>query len=102
MIEFIVQVLPWWAPLIVAVPAAVLAFRYFGINAALLVAGIAIAATVYARGRKTGAAVEVAKQQRADTKARETIHDIKEDVRSIPSTPAGSKQREERFNRWSK
>lgn len=100
MIDFILYALPWWWPLVIAIPAGLLAARYFGVNAAILVGVLAMAATIYAKGRKAGASVEVAKQQQADTKARDVIHEKKEDVRSIPSTPAGKAERDRRFDRW--
>lgn len=102
MIDFILYALPWWAPMVIGIPAAVLAARYFGINAAIVVGVLAMAATIYAKGRKSGVVAEQVKQERADTKSRSTIHDIKEDVRSIPATPAGNQRRKERFDRWSK
>lgn len=102
MIDFVINVMPWWAPLVVAVPAALLAARYFGVNAAILVGVLAIAATIYAKGRKTGAAVEVQKQRKADDHARDVIAEKKEDVRSIPSTPAGKAERDARFDKWVK
>lgn len=100
MIDLIVNIMPWWAPLIIAVPAALLAARYFGVNAAILVGVLAIAATIYAKGRKTGAAVEVQKQHKADDHARDVILKKKEDVRAIPNTPAGKAERDARFNKW--
>lgn len=102
MIDFIINIMPWWAPLVVAVPAALLAARYFGVNAGILVGVVAIAATIYAKGRKAGAAVEVEKQHKADDHARDVIHETKEDVRAIPNTPAGKAERDERFNKWVK
>lgn len=98
--DFILNLMPWWGWAVVAVPFAFLALRYLGFNGlvAVLVAGAA--AAVYAKGRKAGVTAEHNKQVQADNKARTTIHDIKEDVRSIPSTPAGDQQRKDRFNRW--
>lgn len=100
--DFILNVVPWWAWLVIAIPAAFLCFRYLGFNATIALAAAAAAGAIYAKGRKSGVAVEQAKQERADTKARTTIHDIKEDVRSIPATPKGAAERKERFDRWSK
>ena len=98
--DFILNMLPWWSWVLIAVPFALLALRYLGFNGLITVIAAGAAAAVYAKGRKSGAAVERNKQVQADTKARETIHDIKEDVRSIPSTPAGDQQHKDRFNRW--
>jgi len=100
MIDFILYALPWWAPLVIAVPAGLLAARYFGVNAAILIGVLAIAATIYAKGRKVGSAVEVEKQHKADEHARDFIREKKEDVRAIPNTPAGKAERDARFNKW--
>lgn len=102
MMDWLFNTVPWWGWFVVAAGAGFLAMRWLGFNGliAALVAGAT--AAVYARGRRAGATAEQAKQQQADTKARETIHDIKEDVRSIPATPAGSQERKDRFSRWEK
>lgn len=100
--NWLFDALPWWGWLVIAGGAGLLSLRLFGFNGliAALAAGAALA--TYAKGRKSGVAVEQAKQAQADTKARTTIHDIKEDVRSIPATPKGAAERKERFDRWSK
>jgi stringent starvation protein B len=98
----ILEFMPWWGWTIAAAPLAFLALRYLGFNGMIAVLVAGAAAAVYAKGRKAGVAVERDKQVQADNKSRTTIHDIKEDVRSIPSTPAGDQQRKDRFNRWGK
>lgn len=98
----ILEFMPWWGWGVVAAPFAFLALRYLGFNGMIAVLVAGAAAAVYAKGRKTGVAAERGRQEQADNKARTTIHDIKEDVRSIPNTPAGNQQRKERFDRWSK
>lgn len=100
--NWLFDLLPWWGWMAIAGGVGVLAIRWLGFNGliAALVAGAALA--TYAKGRKAGVTIERAKQQQADTKARETIHDIKEDVRSIPSTPEGKAERDRRVNRWTK
>ena len=100
--DSILDLMPWWGWAVVAAPIAFLAMRYLGFNGLIAVLVAGAAASVYAKGRKAGVAVERNKQVQADTKARETIHDIKEDVRSIPATPAGSQERKDRFSRWEK
>lgn len=100
--NFIFDLIPWWGYLVIAAVAGVLALRWFGIHGLIvaLLAGGAVAS--YARGRRSGVQIERAKQVQADTRAREVIHDRKEDVRSIPNTPAGQTERRERFDRWVK
>ena len=98
--DWILNLVPWWAWLIVAVPIALLALKYLGFNGLLAVLAAGAAAALYAKGRKAGATVERTKQQQADNRARDVIHDKKEDVRSIPSTPAGKAERNKRFDRW--
>ena len=102
MIDFVLASVPWWAWLVIAVPAALLALKYLGFNATIGLLGAGVAATLYARGRARGVQIERAKQTRADQKARDVIHQKKEDVRSIPSTPAGKAERNERFDKWVK
>lgn len=100
--DIILNLVPWWAWLIIAGGAGILALRWLGFNgliAALVLGGIV---ATYAKGRKAGVTAEAAKQQKADNKARDTIHEIKEDVRSIPKTPQGKAERNERVNRWVK
>lgn len=94
--------MPWWGWLAVSGVAGVLALRWFGFNGLIAALVIGAAASTYAKGRRAGATIERAKQDRADTQARETIHEVKEDVRSIPDTPAGKAERDKRFDRWSK
>lgn len=100
MMDLIFNLMPWWGWLVVAAVAAVIAIRLFGFNAAIAVLVAGAAAAVYAKGRKAGVTVERAKQDAADNHARDVIHEKKEDVRSIPDTPAGKAERDERFNRW--
>lgn len=100
--DFILNVVPWWAWIVVAVPIALLALKYLGFNATIGLLGAGVAATLYARGRAQGVQTERAKQQKVDQKARDVIHEKKEDVRSIPATPAGKAERNQRFDRWSK
>lgn len=99
---FLLDLVPWWGWFIVSAGAGVLALRWFGFNGLITALAVGAAAATYAKGRKSGVATERAKQQQADDKARETIHDVKEDVRSIPNTPAGDAERNERFSRWEK
>lgn len=100
--DFILNVMPWWAWGAIAIPAGFLALRFLGFNGLIAVLVAGASAAIYAKGRKAGVTVERGKQQQADNKSRTTIHDIKEDVRSIPSTPAGQAERKERFTRWEK
>lgn len=100
MMDLIFNLMPWWGWLVVSAIAAVITIRLFGFNAAIAVMIAGATAAVYAKGRKTGATVERAKQDAADNHARDVIHEKKEDVRSIPSTPAGKAERDRRFNRW--
>ena len=99
--DWLLNTMPWWGWFVIAAGAGLLSLRLFGFNGliAALVAGAA--ASTYAKGRKAGVTVERAKQQQADTRARDVIHEKKEDVRSIPQTPAGKAERDERFDRWS-
>jgi hypothetical protein len=97
---FLLDLMPWWGWFVISIGAGVLALRWFGFNGLTAALVVGAAASTYAKGRKSGVATEQAKQQQADNKARETIHDIKEDVRSIPDTPAGKAERDERFSRW--
>jgi hypothetical protein len=98
--DIIINLMPWWGWFVLAAPFAFLALRYLGFNGLIAVIALGAAATIYAKGRKAGVAVEREKQVQADNRARTTIHDIKEDVRSIPSTPAGDAERNKRFDRW--
>lgn len=98
----LLDLVPWWGWFAISIGAGVLALRWFGFNGLIAALVIGAAASTYAKGRKAGASTERAKQERADNMARETIHDIKEDVRSIPATPAGDAERDKRFDRWSK
>jgi hypothetical protein len=100
--DWIINAVPWWAWLVIAVPAALLALKYLGFSATIGLLGAGAAAVIYARGKAAGRSVEKERQHRADDAAREIIHEKKEDVRSIPSTPAGQAERNERFDRWSK
>lgn len=102
MTDFIFHLLPWWGWAVIAIPIAFVAFKYLGFNGTIAVIAAGLAATIYAKGRKTGAAVEVEKQHKADDHARDVIHETKEDVRSIPNTPAGKAERNDRFDRWVK
>jgi len=99
-VSWLLDLVPWWGWIIVAAGVGLAAFRVFGLNgliAALLIGGSAAA---YAKGRKAGVADQHAKQVAADTKAKDTIHDVKENVRAIPKTPAGKAERDKRFDRW--
>lgn len=98
--DLIFNLMPWWGWLVVSAVAAAIAIRLFGFNTAIAVLIAGATAAVYTKGRKTGATVERAKQDAADNRARDVIHEKKEDVRSIPSTPAGKAERDQRFNRW--
>jgi len=96
------DLLPWWWPLAAALPIGLVLWIYFGLNgllAALLAGGVA---SVYARGRRAGVTAERVKQRQADDQARQTIHEIKEDVRAIPASSEGKAERDRRFDRWSK
>lgn len=96
------DLLPWWWPLAAALPLGLLLWRYFGLNGLLAALFAGAAGAIHARGRKAGVTAEREKQNKADDHARQTIHEIKEDVRSIPATPAGDAERNRRFDRWSK
>lgn len=100
--DWLFHLVPWWAWLVIAVPIGFVAFKYLGFNGTVAVLGAAAAAALYGKGRKAGAEVEQAKQHQADDHARDVIHETKEDVRSIPNTPAGKAERDERFDRWVK
>lgn len=97
---WLLDLMPWWGWFVISAGAGVLALRWFGFNGLIAALAAGAAAAAYAKGRKSGVTTERAKQQQADTKARETIHDVKEDVRSIPNTPAGKAERDKRFSRW--
>lgn len=97
---FLLDLVPWWGWLAISAVAGVLALRWFGFNGLIAALAAGAAAALYAKGRKSGVATEQAKQQQADNKARDTIQNVKEDVRSIPNTPAGKAERDERFERW--
>lgn len=100
--SWLLDLMPWWGWFVISVGAGLLALRLFGFNGLMVALAAGAAAATYAKGRKSGVTTERAKQVAVDTKARETIHDVKEDVRSIPNTPAGTAERNERFDRWSK
>lgn len=100
--DWIFNALPWWGWLVIAAGAGLLSLRLFGFNGLITALAAGAAAAVYAKGRKTGETAERAKQVQADTRARDVIHEKKEDIRSIPSTPAGKAERNERFTRWEK
>lgn len=100
--DFILNLVPWWAYLILAAVAGLFALRWFGFTGLITALMVGAAIASYAKGRKAGVTVERAKQTQADTKARDVIHEKKEDVRSIPQTPAGKAEKRERLDRWVK
>jgi len=102
MMDFILDIMPWWGWLVIAAPAGFLSLRYLGVNATVILGIAAVALAIFAKGRKAGVEVERERQHQAEDGAREIIHETREDVRSIPSTPDGEVERKSRFNRWSK
>lgn len=102
MTHAILDLMPWWAWLVAAVPFAVLAFRWLGFNGAIAVLFAGLGAAVSTKSYQSGAAGERDRQRQADDRARDVIHEKKEDVRAIPNTPAGAAERNQRFDRWVK
>lgn len=98
--NWLFDLMPWWGWFVLSIGAGLVAFRLFGLNGLLAALLVGASVAAYAKGRKAGVTVERAKQVAADTKARDTIYDVKEDVRSIPNTPAGKAERDKRFDRW--
>lgn len=87
--SFIIELISPWLGWIVA-------------GAGALIAVLLGMARARSQGKKEGVQQEQARQAQAEIKAKDTVHDIKEDVRTIPSTPEGKKQRNERAERWAK
>ena len=85
--NFLVELISPWLGWIVTGAGAALA----------LLIGMARARS---KGKKEGIQQEQARQAAAENKAKDIVHDVKEDVRTIPSTPEGAKQRNERAERW--
>lgn len=98
----IIELFPWWGWLIIASPFAFLSFRWFGFNGLIAVALAALFAAGKAKSFKAGQHAEASRQVAADTKARDVIHKKKEEVRAIPSSPAGKAERDRRLSRWEK
>lgn len=74
----------------------------------ILAVGGAVIAALFAvfrarsQGKKEGVQQEQARQVQAESKAKDVVHEVKEDIRSIPPTPEGKTERNERAERWVK
>lgn len=100
--SLLLDLFPWWGWLVVAAPFAFLALRWFGFNGAVVVLIAGLVAASKAKSFKAGEAAAASRQRAADDRARDIIHQKKEEIRSIPDTPAGKAERNERFSRWVK
>lgn len=100
MIDFILGSIPSWVWIVLglgAVLAVVAVLKGDGWKWAVGIAAAAGLAFMQSRAHQRGAAVERAKQDAVDDKARDVIAEKKEDVRTISPD-----ERKERFDRWSK
>jgi len=95
--SFFWGLLPTWAWLAIGVGLAFAAYRLLGWKGALAVLATTFGAVAYSRGAKRGIEVEAAKQEKADQRAREVIHDNREEMGNLPDD-----ELDRRLNRWDK
>lgn len=89
--------LPWWVWLGLGVAAAFAVYRLLGWKGALAVLAVTFGGVAYSRGARRGVEVERAKQDAADEKARDIIHDNREEMGNLPDD-----ELDRRLNRWDK
>jgi hypothetical protein len=76
------NLMPTWAWVALGVAAAVVAWRLLGWKGVVAVLAVTFGSVAYSRGIKTGSGAERAKQDAVDDKARDTITETRNDVRS--------------------
>ena len=80
MADWILDLIPLWAWIVIAAFAAFALWRVLGLRGALAAIGAAAALLAYRQGRKAGGADALRKQKRADDKAVKDHDRIKADT----------------------
>lgn len=97
MIDWLLNLVPWWVWLTAAFVAVVAVWRLFGWQGALAAAAGFIAALSYGKGRAEGKAIIEAEQNRARLDAVKRRKEVENDVNAL-----GSNDVDERLKRWNR
>ena len=95
MIDWLINLVPWWVWLITAFVAVVAVWRLLGWQGALAAATGLLAALSYGRGRADASAEDRARRDREKLKASQTRKEIDDEIDQL-----GSNDLDERYRRW--
>lgn len=95
MMDWIINLVPWWTWLLLAAALTGAAWRLLGWQGAVVAAGALVAALGYGKGRAEGAADERGRARDRNLEAVKDRKEIDDEVADL-----GSNDLDERYRRW--